>query len=450
MKFRGIDVRIYSKEEEMRRLVSLGILIGLFAAAGRAWCASPAPVTLTMEEALRRALDENLSVLAAGKGVTDAQGAKKSAAAGSGPTVFLRGTGTAYDMPQGPDRDASLSVGLSETLYAGGRLKAKREQAALALSSAEHSFQRTREQVAFSVWRAFCDALYQQEVCRTAREALDFYEKTEQELIRRVEFGLATHLDRVRVSQQKEDARAALIAANNALESAAISLKTLLRLPPDQPLVLRGTLNDGVSEGGRLNEDAPDEETVLSRREDYLAKKAQAAAAEKEIQAAASGLKPTVQVTGAYRFAYDAAGTPSVNRSDQWTASLSVSVPVFDSGLTSGQVKSAKARRDQANLALESASDEIRADLQQARLSLTSALETVEAGRKNLRLAEESLKYAEAGYKEGVSPQLDVLQARTELTRAGQSLAGYLRNARIAQASLWLAQGRMIEQALGK
>ena len=92
--------------------------------------------------------------------------------------------------------------------------------------------------------------------------------------------------------------------------------------------------------------------------------------------------------------------------------------------------------------------ERIRADLADSRLNLQNALETVIAGRSNVKLARESLAYAETGYAEGVNTQLDVIQARSELTQANQLLAQYLRDSRKAQANLWRVQGILVERAL--
>ena len=163
---------------------------------------------------------------------------------------------------------------------------------------------------------------------------------------------------------------------------------------------------------------------------------------------AKSGLLPTLNLSTGYRFGYTENGLSSYSDDNQWTAGLTLSVPVFDGGSTSGNVRAAKAGLKSAEQALQEKEEQINADLADTWLALQNALETVSAGRANVQLARESLSYAESGYAEGVNTQIDVLQARTELTDALQTLAQYLRDSRVAQASVWQAQGILVERAL--
>ncbi len=413
-------------------------------------------IILTMPQALRLALDENLTVQTAREDVERAKGDSKAASAALLPTLTVNGEANAYDMANEPDNEALARAEITQSIYSGGRNSAVAQQGKLGIRRAEHNLYDVQETVAKSVWDAFCDVLYRKEVLRTTQDALDYYLEAEQELIRRVEFGLSTNLDLVRVRQQKEAARADYISAGNDLEASRIALCTLLRLPPQTRLELSGDLSDGLPElaslrpSGNGDKSAADLERTLERRGDYQELLAAQKIQEKEITVARSGMLPDISLSAGYRFARTANGGTYSTDDDQWSASLVLSIPLYDGGLTSGNVKSAKSQLEQAKQAVLQLEEQIRADLVDARLTLMNALETVEAGNANLVFAKESLRYAEVGYREGVNTQLDVLQARSDLTQAGQDLAGYLRDSRVAQANLWLVMGELVEHGLSK
>lgn len=107
-----------------------------------------------------------------------------------------------------------------------------------------------------------------------------------------------------------------------------------------------------------------------------------------------------------------------------------------------------QATRAQAEQAVGKKEEAVRAEVEQARLNAASSLETAGAARKNVSLAEESLRLAEVGYREGVNTQLDVLQARTTLTEAGRALSSSLRDYRVSLAQLRKAEGTLVSTTL--
>ncbi|MDY4032826.1 MAG: TolC family protein [Pyramidobacter sp.] len=410
-------------------------------------------VILTMERALSIALDRNFTVLTAEQNVESAKGQSKAAGAALNPQLNLQGQGNAYDnIPGYPDNELLSRVTVGQSLYSGGKNQARARQGKLGVEQAEQDLRSARESVALTVWNAYCEVLYRREVLRNTGNALDYYTNAEKELKERVAYGLSTNLDLTRVRQQKENARASNIAAGNNLEAARIELCRLLRMRPETNLALSGSLEDNLPKLEDTRKIPDDVEAavreVLERRGDYQSLRCAAASRKNEIAVAKSGMLPTLSLSGGYCFGYTSNGLGGVSDKNQWTASLTLDVPVYDGGSTSGNVRAAKAGLKAAEHALGEKEDSIKAELADSWLSLQNALETLNAGRANLQLAQESLAYAESGYREGVNTQIDVLQARSELTDALQLLAQYLRDSREAQAGLWKAQGLLIERAL--
>ena len=220
-------------------------------------------------------------------------------------------------------------------------------------------------------------------------------------------------------------------------------LFTLLRLPPEAPTVVSGDLTVTA-----VSVDAPSlAAQALNRRPDLLALRTAAAIQKQAVDIAKAGMRPTVTLTGSYQFAYDS--NPSSNtKDDDWTATLNVSVPLFDGGKTRGKVTQESAVLRQTEQSVSQKEDAVRAEVVDAGLTLNSAAEAVTSARKNLDLARESLRLAEVGYREGVDTQLDVLAARTSVTEARQKLSGAQRDHRVALARLWRSQGILVDQAL--
>ena len=409
-------------------------------------------VLLTMERAIGIALDDNLTVLSAKQGVESAKGSSKAASSALLPYLTLSGEHNVYDKVSNyPDHETLARVALAYTLYNGGSNQAQSKAGKLGIEQAKEQLRNSGEQVALTVWNAYCNVLYSIEVCRNTRSALDYYTNYQKELEQRVIHGLSTNLDLTRAKQQRENARADDISASNNYESARIELCRLLRFPPETPIELTGTLEDrlpSIEDSQIVPEDIEMAvQSVLDARPDYAALKHAVGIQKNQVTIAKAGMMPTVSVASGYRFAYDWQGLESSN-DNQWTASITLDIPLYDGGATSGNVRAAKAGLQTAENNLKEQEEVIRAELADTWLTLQNSLESAVAARSNVSLAEDSLRYAENGYREGVNTQLDVLDARNELTAANLLLAQNLNACRIAQANCWKARGIMIPLSL--
>lgn len=410
---------------------------------------------LSMNRALNMALEKNLTVLSAQEKVTAAQGERRAAGAPIRPRFTVSGSEKWYeDVPGAPDREESVQASVSQLIYAGGKNRARLRAAADGVNASRAAMYDTRENVALDVWNAYCQVLYRKEVLRTTRNALEYYTKAEHELKERVLYGLSTNLDLTRVRQRCQNARAENITAENMLVSSRIELCRLLRLGPTTSIALSGRLEEGLPENGAF-EDLPSDrkmffDEVLARRGDYQVLLHGIKAKRENVRVAESGMKPTLQLSSGYRFAHSSHGATVKSSDDnQWISTLSLDVPLYDGGASSGMAKSARAEVRRAENALAECRERISAELADSYLSFQNALSALEAARANVKLAGSSLKYAETGYREGVNTQLDVLQARSELTDAYRLQAKSLLDCRAAQAKLWKAEGFFIEKAMG-
>jgi outer membrane protein TolC len=255
---------------------------------------------------------------------------------------------------------------------------------------------------------------------------------------KRVELGLSTRLELARADQQRVNARADLGTAINEVAKAKVSLLTLLRIDPTTEVEIDGSLETVAVDGDAKRS----LEKALSTRSDLHALVSEEEARKEAVVVAAGGMKPTVKVSASYRFNDTSSGFAADN-ANEWTATLSVAVPVYDGGYAKGLVRSEKALQEQARQSTEKKKDAIREEILTAWMTLVSTLEMAEAAKQNVELARESLRLAEVGRREGVNTQLDVLQARSALTEALQKLSSSLKEHNFAFVALRMAEGRL-------
>jgi outer membrane protein TolC len=393
----------------------------------------------TLNQAVRIALERNFDVLSAQTERERAEGALISARSGMYPSLALDASSThREDTGAAPKRVDGAAVALSQTLYAGGTLRSGERQALIGSEKADQELEYAKESVAKAVCESWYDLLQKEADTRTADEALAYYTNAWMESKKRVELGLSTRLELARADQQRVNARADLISAQKELAKAKVSLLTLLRIAPETEVEIDGRLETVAVEGDAKHS----LEKALSTRPDLHALVLEEEVRKEAIIIAAGGMKPTVKLTASYRF-NDTSSSLAADNANEWAATLSVGVPVYDGGYAKGRVRSEKALQEQARQSTEKKRDTIREEILTAWMTLVSTLETAEAAKQNVDLARESLRLAEVGYREGVSTQLDVLQARSSLTEAQQKLAGSLKEHNLAFVALRMAEGTL-------
>lgn len=432
----------------MRRSFVLGLVLLL----GLSWILVPpsgnprafAAETLDLQKAVRLALENNPDVLSAREELARVEGWYVYARSGLFPSISLNGSASRRNEESTkPEKENLATVSLSQYLYAGGVISAGVEQARQTLLKAQQDLRSTEEAVAFRVVEAYLAVLQKKADEETARDALTYYENAAKDLGKRFELGLARKLDASRANQQRESASAEYTAAKNALSIARIDLFTLLRLPPDVDVEVVGNLEGAAASVNREESLAK----ALADRPDLKGQQTAAAIQKTSVEIARGGMRPVVTLSASYQLDYDS--TPASSAADdEWLATVTMKVPLFDGGQTRGKVMQEQAALNQAQQAVLKKEDAVRAEVSQAALSVESAGETVKAARKSLELAVENLRLAEVGYREGVNTQLDVLSARTTLTSARTALASALKAYRMALAGLWKAEGSLVTRIL--
>lgn len=128
-----------------------------------------------------------------------------------------------------------------------------------------------------------------------------------------------------------------------------------------------------------------------------------------------TGAKPTLGIAGSYNYV-SAQGFSTSNIS--WNAAATLSIPIWDGGVT-------KAKVDQAYADLHSATDTlaqvelgIEQEVSNAALVLEETAKRTKTTTENLALAEEALRLANVRYEAGIAVLVEVTNAESQLTQA--------------------------------
>jgi outer membrane protein TolC len=126
-----------------------------------------------------------------------------------------------------------------------------------------------------------------------------------------------------------------------------------------------------------------------------------------------------------------------------WQAGVMATIPLFDGLSREGEVVAQKARVRQAQIDLVDAEETALFELTTALLSIADAVEFVESQRMNQIRAEEGLRLAEVGYKQGTNTQVEMIDAQAALTTASVNYYQAIYSHIIAKLDLQKAMGTL-------
>ncbi|HZT14273.1 MAG TPA: TolC family protein, partial [Candidatus Baltobacteraceae bacterium] len=178
---------------------------------------------------------------------------------------------------------------------------------------------------------------------------------------------------------------------------------------------------------------------ALALRPDYHAAQESTLAAQYNVQVQRSGLLPSL--TGSASYGTNSTNAAGSNFQPSSTVGVTLSVPVFDQGLTRANTRIAQAQLDLANAQTEQSRLTVETDVRQAVVGLVSAQAAVAQAQAELAKAQEILRATQAQYRAGVTTLPLLLNAQVGLTTAETDQVNALYGLRQAEQTYIYALG---------
>jgi outer membrane protein len=219
-------------------------------------------------------------------------------------------------------------------------------------------------------------------------------------------------VDLARYRAQLTRFKSELVQRQNERQVAEHTFNRELALPIEHPVVL--------AEVGNLPESSTNADElikrVLTQRPELLALQETAKAQGYSIQATSAGLRPSLAVSLDYQPKVgNAAFGGAVNAG---TASLTLSIPLFDSGITRARVAAARQEQQQTQIALEQALLTITQEIRDALTNQSSAQTRFQNAVEQQKYAEEVYRISLVRQEAGQGTYVDVVDAATLLAQA--------------------------------
>jgi len=314
-----------------------------------------------------------------------------------------------------------------------------------ALAAANFGFNATHQKIVFEVTRAYYGLNDVQGRVEVARASLDLAQTLQDVAESRRARGLATLPEVLQAREQTARAAYELQQAIAGETDARMALLEAMGVRPTTPLRVAGLAGRALP---AAVEDTADKlvDRALTQRPDLLARVAAVRAREAEIRKAQSEFYPRIVVAGDLgqnigRVRTEGIpGWSSVNE-PAYGAAISIELPLFDGGQRRNRLDTARSQRRVAEEELELARDKTVRQVVKAYEDLKVAFRRREAAVALLTAAQKSHEAAIDSYRNGVATFVDVTNAQTALTKARTADTETRSSTFAATASLAFATG---------
>jgi len=403
---------------------------------------------ISVEEAIRIALERNQHVLIAEQRLVASQRALAESRAAFFPTfTAVAGYQRIDESPSievpafgevdfMPEESYQAGFVAQQPLFTGGRLVNAHEMAKGGVRSSTEQRQAVYNELVFRVKEAYYSILIAQKYAAVAGQSVKLLDAHLRDVQRFVESDLAARVDLLRTEVQRADAEQRLNSARNAVDLSMSAFNNLLDRRLDTPVKVEDVLK--YEPGVITLEEAP--EAALEQRPELRALEAAVEVAERSVSLARADYYPTVAARGTYDWEK---GTQLEILDDgwHWTVGVSASMSLWNWGATRARVAQAQARAEQARLNLERARDGVALEVRQAFLKIGEAEKNVAVSERAVASAQESYRTTKERYREGVGTNTDVLDAETALATAEANRYQALFDFNVAVARLEKAIG---------
>ena len=415
--------------------------------AGAPAPSEPAPRVINLDEALRIGLSHQPTLQQA-KAATEAADARVEQARApllpqiTGSASYQRQSQTAAALAQfGTTSSVATELyGLNLTgrqlLWDFGQTWGRWDASKASLSGQALAEQATSRSVALSIRSFYFNAVAAKALVGVSKDALTNEQKHIQQVRAQVEVGTRPPVDLVQERVNLANAQVRLIQAENTYATARVQVEQAMGVSDLGPWEIAEENLPPVQ-----GEDAAPEvllKEAIASRPEIASGEAQIRAQELTVQAIQGGYGPTLGVQAGV----SETGPRPSDLGTGWNAQVTLSWPIFQGGLTHGQVREARANVTSLQAQLDLQKQQVRLDVEQSRLGVRAAVATLGAAKDASQASREQLTLQEGRYQTGVGSIIELSDAQTALVTAlGQEVQSQFQLA-VARSQLLRALGR--------
>ena len=304
----------------------------------------------------------------------------------------------------------SAQLSASVDLFRGFRRFTDLKGAKLGVKASEARFREAEYSTSETVKIMYYNAVANRELVRVEQDRVNRQEDQLAFAEQQLELGRATRSDVLRSQVDLNNARVALLNAENGARNSLYALAEAVGVT--EPL-------EPVETADLVAEPLPyDRQELLSMAlsgaPSLVSARSQAAADDQAVTSAKSAYLPTLTFRGGW--AWSNIEYPPQNRS--WSMALSGQLPLFNGFTRESQLYTAQARADVSHSQERATELRLRKDLDQAWGTIQAAVASIGLAEQTVELSDEDLRVSQERYRLGLATILDLQAAQITLLQA--------------------------------
>lgn len=411
-------------------LFTAGISPALSQDAGAAKQSAP----LSLQDCINIALKQQTEVIVAKNNITIANQQLTQAKSNYLPNLSLQNNAFRLGS-QGVLTSVNTGTALTvnQNIFDGGIREAQVKGARYGVAGSSAGLTRTTQTAVFTVTQAYYELLRSKHLSDVAASSVKYNEGLKELIQARVDVGDAASADVYPVEAQLANAKVSLIAAQNAVRTAAIQLQNTMGLSPKPDFDVKDVPETPNFDLKPLNTYVS---TAVASRPDIKQSQANIGSAKASVKATRIALYPTPTVAGQYQ-----KGVGVLSGSSAQIVG-GISFDIFNGGANRAAYKQAKASQANAEQQSSQVVKDIDAQVQSAYLNLNNAQERLSASRIGFDAAQKNYDAQNERYKQGLAIPLDLLNAELQVVTAQTNVVQARYDYLIAIAQMEYAVGR--------
>ncbi len=330
---------------------------------------------------------------------------------------------------------------LTQPLYMGGKIKAYENITKYQEQLAGDQLRSDELSVLLDVDKAYWQVVSLANKRTLAISYRDMLAHLDSDVVKMIDEGVATKSNELSVSVKLNEAEMTLMKVEDGLTLSRMLLCQLCGLPLESAPQLADEQNADLPTAAE--DITADVQTAYANRPELsqLATAQKIYAEKAKVERAA--VLPQLALTGGYMIS-----NPNVFNGFEkkfrgtWGVGVMLKVPVWNWGETKYKVRAARAEQSMATLKSEEAKEKIELQVNQEAFRVNEANRKLTLSLKNLDKAEENLRTAQVGFKEGVINTTDLLMAQTAWLQAHSDKIDSQIDIKLSQAAYNKALGR--------
>ncbi len=334
------------------------------------------------------------------------------------------------------------AVMVTQPVFMGGAIVAMNKMADIGEQLAANSAEARRQLTLYNIDQAYWQVVSLRHKQKLAQGYLDLVKKLDGDVQKMIQEGVATRSEGLSVSVKVNEAEMALTKVDDGLVLSKMLLCQLCGLPVNEKVVLADEESDNLG----ITEIHPevDMELVKQSRPELKQLQNMVDMSRQLTNILKAGNLPMVALTGGY-----AVSNPNLFNSFErklsgvWNVGVLVRVPIWNWGDVAYKVRASKGATAIANLEMAEAREKIELQVNQSAFRVDEANKKLTMAQTSVLKADENLRTANLGFREGVISSTVVMEAQTAWLQAQSQKIDAEIEVKLSQVNLQKALGTL-------